>query len=297
MGKHGMFRLKESGYLLIATTIGIIVIGGLTAAFVTTIDSENNILGLNINNQKAWNIAKYGLNRAIKELSGDGNWSDTPATLYNAVSYHGGTYTVTVSNATEDTVFLSAEGRVGKSVERVTRQLTADGDPNIPGFLCIDASKMKIGGKKITKINLANLRLYDVITVDRIKVGIIEGSVDNIHKIKIKHDGWKKIWNGSAPQNTWIDAADFTIPTGEAYGFRVEFENHLNKKNNYLIAIELNDGSQYQIIAKEGEESPACIEHQDGKSGKKDHKDHGSDSGPDGKSDHKSDDKSKDKSK
>ena len=242
--------------MLVATILSIIVIGAVSAGFVSVIQSEGETLGLHINHQKAWNIARIGMNRAVKELAQDGNWGDTPATLYQNVLSEGGTYTVTTSNASQDAISIRSLGQVGISRESIFRTLHAAVDSNYPGFLCIDLSSMNAAAFKLQDIYLKNMRPNQSITIDKVRVsGPPETNMMTI--IQIKPSGWEEIWNGLVTPGTLVDVVNTTIPPLTEYKFWVWFEpsENLSDGSTYTIEIILADGSSYSAYGIPGQSS------------------------------------------
>jgi hypothetical protein len=238
----------EGGFLIVATVIGIVIFSAIAVSFVEVVESESTIVGASIRHQKAWNIARVGLNRAIKTLSADGNWADTPATLFSSVSFDGGSYTVTTSAATQDSITLQSVGIVEADSAVITRSLAVQPDDDYPGFLDIDLDDLAKSGNRLYAMELRNRRLYNAITLDKVRLSIAENPNLTLQFIKVRllpTGPWTPLWTGSAPLGTLLDVTDQVMTPGSTYEMEITFSGNLTAVYTYTLEIHLSDQSVY----------------------------------------------------
>src|SRR3989338_5248343 len=117
-------RLSQSGVLLVTTVVVLLVLSVISLALVETMRRESQILKASIQYYNAETVAITGMERAIKFLAEVGDWTNTPTTLYNNIPFGGGTYTVTTSNASRDSVRLRSRGVYQSASYAYGRDLT-----------------------------------------------------------------------------------------------------------------------------------------------------------------------------
>ena len=242
------YKHNQTGFLLIATIVTLLVLSIISLALVETMRRESQVLTSSIQQNKSEAIAKAGMDRAIKFFSGIGDWSLSFTNLYTNVALDGGTFTVTTSNGTRDSIRIQSRGNYQNAITTLTQDLTIKQDPNYPGFLNINLSNMQVQGKLLVSTLLEDSRIYNSIWITHVKISTSANANNAIKKMKVNRWDWIDIWSGNASPGTLINVYDFWLPPVMPWGgfeFRAEFDHNIVQNGNITLEFRLSDGSTY----------------------------------------------------
>jgi hypothetical protein len=216
------FRLrKQDGFALLSVLMLILVIVVVMSAAVLWIVNQDALNTSFIKNKVAKAISELGIERASQLLAEDDDWSDNAGEMYSDVSYLGGTYTVTVSEAYTNTANVSAvasyQGISNTLTKTIQRKINDDGVVEDAYYIDVDLTGTLVsGGDKVSEILLNNTHPSRDIIIDKMIVIWEEaGGPEEVETIKI--DGTDR----------WSDVAGAWSPLGEQLsGVLYDIQDH-----------------------------------------------------------------------
>ncbi len=193
-------------------------------------------------------IARTGFEKTRYYLMDDDNWSNNEGILFDREYYLGGTFSITLSNASTHQITAAARseyrGRKAVLTKKISR---SNKDGYVPAGFSIDIStrnaqimgqfKNNLGG-----ITIKNKREKGNIILNSLIVRTIPGTENNVINIKI---GGKSVWNSNknnSSDSIVFNITDITLKPQEATDIRIFFNNNVSGKN-CLIKLLFNDGS------------------------------------------------------
>jgi len=198
---------------------------------------------------KAADISYVGYEQALEFLNEDTDWSDDGGTLFNAIAALGGFYTVTLSNASTDTITVESVGTFQDADYRVTKTVNRGQSDAL--FLIVDTSEYFLAdiGKSLGNIKLINIHpTKDIPVIKQIVAWVPDGG----EKIgTISYDVETVVWDGAgigSPANgpeftgVLIDIVDQVVDQGDQRTVTFNFDASVIGTHMSLFFI-LEDGS------------------------------------------------------
>ncbi|MFT5170239.1 MAG: hypothetical protein ACI9BD_000005 [Candidatus Marinamargulisbacteria bacterium] len=198
---------------------------------------------------RASTMAYLGIERGQSSLVNDRDWGDNAVTLFDAVPYEGGAYTVTLSNITTYNVTMTAVGTFGerryRSQKNISRKLSDQ------FFLSISTENAGIpwpSYDQLENVELSNSHPSANLTVDKVRLFWLPDTGEKIQAVQI---GGVPVWthDGIGTPTTrqfsgvLLDMVDVSmVAGGSIQDFIADFDSNMSGKA-FSLYVHLSDGS------------------------------------------------------
>ncbi|MFC1617176.1 hypothetical protein ACFL2K_03050 [Candidatus Margulisiibacteriota bacterium] len=245
-----MNKDNQYGFSLISVVVMISVIFSISVAAVSLAIRQAEKVNLINQESKAYLLAKYGLEKVVKLLENDDDWSDNGGTIFNNVAYLGGTYTVVNSSAATHSITIASTGQYQDLYKTIEKDLerTTNTSSQIPDeyYVSISTANSRISGanKKLIGTTISNSHSTRNITIEEIIVAWYSSGGQICTTIKT---GGSNSWTGSQGSGTVFNISDYSLLAGTS-GIEVQlfFDSDMTSKI-FSLYFRYSDGSSSHI--------------------------------------------------
>jgi hypothetical protein len=252
-------ELNSKGFTLVVVIIVVSILAALGSAIITLTTNQLSS-GKNFQRfQRAESLAEIGLQRTIQSFDKDEDWSNDSG--YNNVSYIGGRYTASLSNASTHNVTITSVGSYNgvqiKIVKDIDRVVNEEDEITDAFYHHIDISNTYLSGKHNEKLNLIMLTnsnpTRDIILEEMIVLWIDDDG-EELKKVKI--GGGPDKWHGHASSGEMLDINDTLLPNQST-----PLPPHLSA--GFQLILEFKDsmlGKKISIYFRFTDGSTSCVD-------------------------------------
>ena len=223
----------------------------LGISIVTLMMTENEVSTINTQKTKADYIAEAGLQRTILALKTDSDWSDNSGTLYNNVSFGGGSYTVSLSNNTTNNILVTSLGKIGINKKTITKNISVPQEEN--EFLVVEISNVAVptvNNKSLVGIKLSNSSTTTNITIEKTIINWAEDDRELLEEVRInnaRYWDWSGIGmpDGKQVAGTILNFYPSVVLSPSVSDIRemqIQFNSRITSKV-FLLVFVMSDGS------------------------------------------------------